>query len=321
MCGFPLLHLGKHLKVLVQEHKRFVAMCEEFPRYSFWGIKEFDRRVARVITPGTLIDEPFLNQYENNYLLAISPRDAHTPHEDVSSVGLAWIDVSTGEFFSKPSTYESLQDELARINPREVVLDQALESNALHPIRKALIEEGSFVAYTTPSKISDHAYSTQETPADVVLAPPKSSLNTEPSIAQNATEASAPISDVSSPVNGPDLEDFTDDVTDLFEQHSSTSSSSFTPDETSAINLLTTYLHSNLLEHMPALSWPHREATGGRMQIDSHTIKALEIREGIREGGVKGSLTSVIKRTTTSSGTRLLSRWLCEQRSITELIL
>src|ERR1700729_3630503 len=47
--------------------------------------------------------------------------------------------------------------------------------------------------------------------------------------------------------------------------------------ETSAINLLTTFLNANLLEHMPTLSLPNRENTGGRMQIDSHTIRALEI--------------------------------------------
>ncbi len=42
MCGFPLMHLDKYLKVLVQQNKRFVALCEEFPRYSEDGVKEFE---------------------------------------------------------------------------------------------------------------------------------------------------------------------------------------------------------------------------------------------------------------------------------------
>lgn len=52
-----------------------------------------------------------------------------------------------------------------------------------------------------------------------------------------------------------------------------------------------------------------RSIPEGRIEIDAHTIRALEIREG--EGGVTGSLLSAVRRTVTISGTRLLSRWLC----------
>lgn len=265
------MHLDKHLKVLVQQNTRFVAMCEEFPRVSTSGAKEgFDRRVVRVITPGTLIDEPFLNPYENNYLLAItdSQHFDDPPEPSRKPVGLAWIDVSTGEFFSHGSTYENLRDELARIAPRETVLDKSLESNPSHPIRQAVIEEGSFISYTTPS----------------------------------ATVSQVDISDL----------DYSDDLTVPDEMTPSSSLPTFSPQEASAVKLLTTFLHANLLDHMPRLSSPNREAIEGRMHIDSHTIKALEIRESITGGGLRGSLLSVVKRTVTSGGTRLLSRWLCE---------
>ena len=148
MCGFPLMHLDKYLKVLVQQNKRFVALCEEFPRYSEYGGKEFERRVARVVTPGTLIDEPFLNPYENNYLLAVSTTDDVTPQ---GPIGLAWMDVSTGEFFSAHSTCEHFSDELARINPKEVVLDEKLRSGPEHPILLALNEEDACVSFIKPS--------------------------------------------------------------------------------------------------------------------------------------------------------------------------
>src|SRR5271168_3644208 len=135
MCGFPLMHLDRHLKTLVQHEKRFVAMCEEFPRHSNPEIKEFDRRVSRVITPGTLIDESFLNPLENNYLVAISP----SIQDDVKSpVGLAWIDVSTGGFFSETCSLESLQDELARLAPREIVLDNVFKTLGNHPFFTSL---------------------------------------------------------------------------------------------------------------------------------------------------------------------------------------
>ncbi|KAG1826176.1 muts domain V-domain-containing protein [Suillus subaureus] len=267
MCGFPLMHLDKYLKVLVQHNKRFVAMCEEFPRYSASGQKpEFDRRVARVITPGTLLDEPFINQFENNYLLSISA-DGTTEEMDATPIGLAWIDVSTGEFFAKTSSREALKDDLARICPREVVLEDKFQANFSHPIHQLLVDEGCFVSYVTPSQ----GISVNDSPDTAV--PPD------------------------------DLDKLEGDLTSV--------PSAYSPEESSAITILTNFLHAHLLEHMPNLSMPSREGTVDRMQIDSHTIKALEIRESTREGGTTGSLLSVVKRTVTRSGTRLLARWLC----------
>ena len=259
------MHLDKYLRILVQQNKRFVAMCEEFSRpHSPDSKVGFDRRVVRVITPGTLIDEPFLNQYENNYLLAISSTVWRSSADFTleNPLGLAWIDISTGEFFTNGTTYQSLRDELVRIAPREVVIDKALQMDAAHPIRQTLSDEGSCVSY---------------------ISPPESTF-------------------LGSALNG------TADSGDMIHN---TLVSAFTLQETSAVKLLTTFLHANLLEHMPQLPVPRREPTEGRMQIDAHTINALEIREGIREGGTTGSLLSVIKRTMTTSGTRLLSRWLC----------
>ena len=253
MCGFPLAHLDRHLKHLVQTLHRRVALCEEFKRPD----GTFERRVTRIVTPGTLIDEAFLNPYENNYMLAIS-----SPEKEDSPVGLAWMDVSTGEFFSQSCALSALRDELTRISPKEIVLYNPLKDQPSHPIRLAISEETT--AFT--SFISS--------PTSATAAP---SRDEPPSTDGLATTAST---------------------------------SNFTSTETSAISLLTSYLESNLLEHMPVLSKPLRLGKESRMQLDSHTTKSLEIRESMREGGVTGSLLSVINRTVTSSGTRLLARWL-----------
>ncbi|KAF7319967.1 DNA mismatch repair protein [Mycena kentingensis (nom. inval.)] len=269
-CGFPLQHIDKYLKILVQQNGRFVALCEEFPRYGPRGILSFDRRVARVVTPGTLIDESFLNQYENNYLLAISPA-AGEPE-----IGLAWIDVSTGEFYTKPVASEALRDELTRISPREIVLDKCWEPEQEKPplLRDALAEEAHCISYTLPNSDGSAFGGATPTPEDDI----------------SAENAGIPL---------------------LAE---------YTSREQAAVTLLTSYLRANLLEHMPTLSTPAREGMIPRMQIDSHTIKALEIRESMREGGVKGSLLSVVKRTSTTSGTRLLARWLCSpSTSVSEI--
>ncbi|KAJ3848816.1 muts domain V-domain-containing protein [Lentinula lateritia] len=268
MCGFPLLHMDKHLKVMVQQHKRFVAVCEEFPKYTSLGAREFERRVVRVITPGTLIDESFLNQYENNYLLAVSVPEGGSAKNP--TLGLAWIDVSTGEFYSKRSSHESVRDDIARIGPREILLDKVMETQTSHPTMQVVTEESSVVSFVVPSHSVDGT--------DNLSAQKTTNVTDEIVTAQNG---------------------------------SPTTSFLYTPEETYAIDLLTTYLRANLLEHMPILSLPNREDTEARMQIDSHTIKALEIRENMREGGVRGSLMSSVKRTITSSGTRLLARWLC----------
>ncbi|KAL7285659.1 hypothetical protein ACG7TL_000764 [Trametes sanguinea] len=289
MCGFPLMHLNKYLKMLVQDHSRFVAMCEEFPRNPSLGAKGgFDRRVVRIVTPGTLIDEPFLNPYENNYLLSVVPArpsqltdiDIAKSNESETPVGLAWIDVSTGEFYTKSTTLAGLRDELVRISPKEVVLDQPLSEDALDPVQQAVTEERCFVSYFAPSEAT-HARPTTFDKAD--QASPDD-LTSDPQL----TEGLLPVP--------------------------------LAEEETKAVELLTAFMHANLMEHMPSLASPTREITSGRMQIDSHTVKALEIREGIREGGATGSLLSVIKRTVTTSGTRLLSRWLCSpSTSVTEI--
>ncbi|KAH7883781.1 muts domain V-domain-containing protein [Phlebopus sp. FC_14] len=261
MCGFPIMHLDKYLKVLVQQNKRFVAMCEEFPRYTPGKKPEFDRRVVRVITPGTLIDEPFLNHYENNFLLSVNPEPISEGSLGMQSAGLAWIDVSTGEFFTKTCTLEDFKDELARISPREIVLAEELRDQPSHLIRQLTQDEGSFISYV-PSIPMDEPQGSYTPEATVPFA-----RDTIPEI--------------------------------------------YTPQESGAIAVLTSYLRVNLLDYMPQLSTPNREGAQEFMQIDSHTIRALEIRESTREGGTTGSLLNVIKRTVTSSGTRLLARRLC----------
>ena len=265
MCGFPLIHLQKHLNTLVQQNNLFVALCEEFARPVPPGARpSYDRRVARIVTPGTLIDEPFLNHYENNYLLAISS-NASSSLEGHDDVGLAWIDVSTGEFFTKCTTMEYLYDDVTRIRPREVVLNKDIESVDSCSVRAIVQRECPVISY------SDTVAPTLPQPlVQSVLASDSISVHAEPS------------------------------TTSTLSSH-----------ETSAVNLLTSYLQLNLLEFMPDLSAPNKEVSQARMEIDAHTLKSLEIQEGIQEGGATGTLLRCVKKTVTGGGTRLLARWLC----------
>ena len=261
MCGFPVIHLQRYLKTLVQQNHRFVAICEEFARPVPPGTKpSYDRRVVRIVTPGTLIDEPFLNHYENNYLMAISPAASSSP-TGRDELGLAWLDVSTGEFFTKSTTVECMYDDIVRIHPREVVLPRKMESVDPCPVRTIVRGECIVTSYF------DAATPTHLQP-----------LPHTPNASSNARHPTTPI---------------------------------LSFQESSAVTLLTGYLQSNLLEYMPNLSAPRKETDEARMEIDAHTLKSLEIREGVHGSGGIGTLLGCLKRTVTSSGTRLLSRWLC----------
>jgi DNA mismatch repair ATPase MutS len=86
------------------------------------------RKVGRVVTPGTLLDESWLNGSESRYLLALAIGSKSSNVEETSKlpISLAYTDASTGEFFSNDSNMGQIEDELARVAPREVVLDSSL---------------------------------------------------------------------------------------------------------------------------------------------------------------------------------------------------
>ena len=147
--------MDRMLRILVQEHQCYVALCEEFPnvlRGKMGGLL-FDRRITRVITPGTLIDEKFLDAYENNYLLALQAPmlrkllsaeiDANSSHP----VGLAWLDLSTGDFFTQESTLAGLGGDLARIRPREVLLSDKYRGMSESEFVKRLEADKIFITY------------------------------------------------------------------------------------------------------------------------------------------------------------------------------
>ena len=130
MAGFPFWQLDRYLKILVQDMNYYVAISEEIPIVGNGKVKagmpQFDRRVTRVISPGTLIDEKFLDPYQNNFLLSVvvgEDDDLRTPKR-APDIGLAWIDLSTGDFFTQKMPLTSIGTAMARIGAREIVMDE-----------------------------------------------------------------------------------------------------------------------------------------------------------------------------------------------------
>jgi hypothetical protein len=113
MAGVPVRAVDGYLRRLVQMgHK--VAICEQMqdPREAK-GVVE--RAVVRVVTPGTLTEDNLLDGRRDNHLAASARRD---------KVGLAWVELSTGAFFVHECAIERLADELARIEPAELLLPE-----------------------------------------------------------------------------------------------------------------------------------------------------------------------------------------------------
>lgn len=132
-AGFPVASLDKYLKILVNDLGYSVAVADQFANEDPNEGGRLTRRVARIVTPGTLIDEALRNFQRNNYLLAISfPEDPckNAANPDMK-IGLAWSDVALGDFYVQETTLENLITNIARIKPSEILLDDSLALNQL----------------------------------------------------------------------------------------------------------------------------------------------------------------------------------------------
>lgn len=121
MCGVPVHAHEQYLSKLIRKGFR-VAVCEQTEdpaEAKKRGAKSVVKRaVVRVVTPGTITEDSLLDARSNNYLAAIA--------EAQGELGLAWIDVSTGQFFTQSSSPEHIGAQLARLNPGEVLHPDSL---------------------------------------------------------------------------------------------------------------------------------------------------------------------------------------------------
>ena len=121
MCGVPVHAADAYLPRLIRKGFR-VAVCEQMEDPATArkrGPKSVVMRgVARVITPGTLTEDTLLDARENNYLAALA--------EVGDAYGLAWVEVSTGEFLTEGVTGGLLNVALARVAPGELLVPERL---------------------------------------------------------------------------------------------------------------------------------------------------------------------------------------------------
>ena len=114
LAGFPYHALDTYLPRLVRAGQR-VAICEQLedPKLAKKIVK---RGITELITPGVSLNENVLNHKENNFLAAV--------HIDKKIAGVAFLDISTGEFLAAEGTMEYVDQMLNNFQPKEVLYEK-----------------------------------------------------------------------------------------------------------------------------------------------------------------------------------------------------
>ena len=115
MAGFPHHALDTYLPKLIRAGRR-VAICDQLedPKLTKTLVK---RGITELVTPGVAMSDNVLNYKENNFLAAI--------HFGKGSCGVAFLDISTGEFLTGEGTYDYVEKLMGSFQPKEVLYDRA----------------------------------------------------------------------------------------------------------------------------------------------------------------------------------------------------
>ena len=254
LCGVPWHALDTYLPILVSKGYK-VAICEQLqdPKLAKGLV---DRDVVRIVTPGTVLESSVLDGKSNNYLMALSVGE--------DGYGLAFVDISTGEFTVTQIEGEDAESkvlaEFAQRGPKEI----------LHPPGfgvRVLVDEFN-LAGASMTELEDLAFLRE---------------SAESAIKRNLKVQS---------VEGLGLGD--------------------KPLAVSSVGAVTRYLETTQKRDLGFLSRPRYFSTSDKLVLDQTTLRNLEVIRNVRDGGQANSLVSVLDRTQTPMGARLLRKWITE---------
>ena len=143
MCGIPYHAANNYIVRLLAAGKK-IGICEQTSSVSDKNTRLFERRVTRIITPGTVMEDSLLAANQANYLVSVAVYP--------TGWALACVEVSTGEFWAnqndKDPSLTNLAAALAAINPVEIVSDKKslaeLKQKMMLPGSLTLSEQESF---------------------------------------------------------------------------------------------------------------------------------------------------------------------------------
>ncbi len=126
MCGIPHHAASVYIEKLINKNYK-VAICEQVG--PIIKGKPVTREVVKIITPGTVFDPESLDETKNNFIASV--------YLSAQKAGVAWVDVSTGEFFTtsyEKDIRENISQFLNSVRPSEIICNnEALELNKLVP--------------------------------------------------------------------------------------------------------------------------------------------------------------------------------------------
>jgi len=119
MAGFPHHALDTYLPKLIRAGKR-VAICDQLedPKLTKKLVK---RGITELVTPGVAMQDTVLNYKENNFLCAV--------HFGKAACGVAFLDISTGEFLTGEGTYDYVEKLIGNFQPKEVLYDRGRKND------------------------------------------------------------------------------------------------------------------------------------------------------------------------------------------------
>ncbi|MBN2380111.1 DNA mismatch repair protein MutS [candidate division WOR-3 bacterium] len=245
LAGVPVKSYQQYLTKLVKEGLK-VAICEqvELPDPKKKLLK---RDVTEVITPGTIASEEMLDAETGNYLAAV------VTGEDGAQAGIAYADVSTGDFVCGQARVAEAEEHLAKVAPRELLLSESEQW------RPSLFE-------ARLQKKENHLFDEE--------------LNTDRLLNHFKVAALEGLGLAGKPL------------------------------ALRAAGGVLAYLTDQKKSVLPHIDNLRVFEHGAYLVIDEFTQRNLELLERQRDRSSVGSLFSVIARTQTACGTRLLKRWL-----------
>jgi DNA mismatch repair protein MutS len=120
LAGFPYHALEAYLPRLLKAGHR-VAICEQLedPKLAKGIVK---RDVVEVVTPGIAFSDKVLDRKQNNYLTALAL--PHAVANGTETIGCAFVDISTGEFYVGEFPFRDVADQIASIKPSEILVQK-----------------------------------------------------------------------------------------------------------------------------------------------------------------------------------------------------
>ena len=291
MCGVPVHAADAYLERLIKKGFR-VVICEQTEKPQK-GVKKalLRREVVRLVSAGTITEETLLESREHNYLAALAPPSSSddtlsgdTPWGDAlwgnALWGFAFADISTGDFTTKTLSFSDLSAELVRLQPSEILIPESLAAQPPKTLTPLL-------ARIPTSARPETAFAPKQAAKRLLDSLGSAAHAVLPDLPEPALRAAA---------------------------------------------ALASYVQITQVGHAAALRPPQFESESHLMQIDAATRASLELTSSLSgslsgrlsaersSGGRKGSLLSIMDKTITGAGARLLARRLAQPLNSLPLI-